>query len=93
MGKKPGPGPRFFASVSLYLVVVPRFADIPDVEIVRAQHIGRNSTGSFGSSGGLGGVMGMVVLRSQGGAGENERGRGGQNKKSHGRILLFVFES
>jgi hypothetical protein len=28
----------------------------------------------------------VMVLRSEGGAGEDERGRGGQDEKTHGRI-------
>jgi hypothetical protein len=84
-----GPGFSFGASVSLYLVVISRLADVPDVQIVRAQHIGRNSTVGNGSFGG--GVVVVVVLRSQGGAGEDERGRSGQNKNSHDRILVFLF--
>jgi hypothetical protein len=85
-----GPGFSFGASVSLYLVVISRLADVPDVQIVRAQHIGRNSTVGNGSFGG-GVVVVPVMLRSVGSTGDEQSGRSGQNKKSHDRILFSFF--
>jgi hypothetical protein len=63
---------------------------VPDVQVVSAEGIGGNGTLGSGS---VDGVLaaGVVVLRSLGGTSDDESGRSGQNKKSHDRILFFLF--
>jgi hypothetical protein len=71
--------------------IVPGVVQVPDVQIVSTEGIGRN--GTFGSfrGGSIGGVMMVVMLRSHGSTADGESGRSGQDKKSHDRILVFCF--
>jgi hypothetical protein len=73
--------------------VVSRVVQIPDVQLVSTEGIGGDSTIGDGSgcAGGAGLVMMVVVLRCHGSASEGERGRSGQNNKSHDGFLVSCF--